>query len=89
MLHTVRDRLPIEIAAHLSAQLPMLVRGIYREAYKPAGKSERIRDPDEFVAPSHGSRTTCRRLLRSIRAMRSAPCSPCWNGTSTRANTTR
>lgn len=30
-LHTLRDRLPLEVVAHLGAQLPMLVRGIYYE----------------------------------------------------------
>lgn len=34
---------------HLSAQLPTLVCGIFREAYKPAGKPERIRSQNEFV----------------------------------------
>jgi uncharacterized protein (DUF2267 family) len=31
-LHAIRDFLPIEESAQLSAQLPMLVRGIYFEA---------------------------------------------------------
>ena len=29
VLHKLRDRLPLELAAHLGAQLPLLVRGVY------------------------------------------------------------
>lgn len=35
-LHTVRDRLEIGDAVHLSAQLPELLRGIFFEGWKPA-----------------------------------------------------
>jgi uncharacterized protein (DUF2267 family) len=35
-LHAVRDFLPIDESAHLSAQLPMLIRGIYFEEWDPA-----------------------------------------------------
>jgi uncharacterized protein (DUF2267 family) len=35
-LQTVRDRLTVDLAAELGAQLPMLVRGIYYEAWDPS-----------------------------------------------------
>lgn len=34
-LHTLRDRLPTEGAISLSAQLPMLLRGVFFEGWRP------------------------------------------------------
>ena len=49
VLHTLRDRLTVEEAAHLSAQLPLLVRGIYFEGWHPAHKTTKERAQDEFL----------------------------------------
>jgi uncharacterized protein (DUF2267 family) len=48
-LHALRDRLTIEEAAQLSAQLPMLVRGIYFEGWDPTGKPVRDRHLEDFL----------------------------------------
>jgi uncharacterized protein (DUF2267 family) len=35
-LHTLRDRLPAQVAAHLAAQLPELLRGVFYEGWNPS-----------------------------------------------------
>lgn len=49
VLFALRDRLTTEEAFHLSSQLPILVRGIFWDAYRPAGKPERLRSREEFL----------------------------------------
>lgn len=49
VLHTLRDQLSIEEATDLSAQLPMLIRGLFFEGWNPAKKHERIRHVEDFT----------------------------------------
>jgi uncharacterized protein (DUF2267 family) len=49
VLRAVRNRVPVELAAHLGAQLPLLVRGAYYDQFRPAEQPERGRSLDEFL----------------------------------------
>ena len=59
VLHQLRDRLTADEAAHVAAQLPTLIRGVYYEGWKPAVQPTRERDAQEFLqgvrakAPGH------------------------------------
>ncbi len=50
VLHALRDRLPVDQAAALAAQLPMLVRGFYYEGWHPHGKPLKERHKPAFLA---------------------------------------
>lgn len=49
VLHKLRDRLSINLAAHLGAQLPLLVRGVYYDQFEPSKMPSECRSRDEFV----------------------------------------
>ncbi|MGX5733276.1 DUF2267 domain-containing protein [Bosea thiooxidans] len=49
VLRTLRDRLRPDEAAHLAAQLPLLVRGTFYEQYRPAEQPVKLRSIDEFL----------------------------------------
>jgi uncharacterized protein (DUF2267 family) len=49
VLHALRDRLPLNLAAHLGAQLPLLVRGIYYDSWHPEPDTSRERKQEEFL----------------------------------------
>ncbi|MBI4525422.1 MAG: DUF2267 domain-containing protein [Deltaproteobacteria bacterium] len=48
-LHALRDRLTVEEAVHLGAQLPILVRGVYYEGWKLTGKPVKERHKSDFL----------------------------------------
>jgi uncharacterized protein (DUF2267 family) len=49
VLHALRDRLTVEQAANLGAQLPILVRGVYYDQWEPTNKPDRERRAEEFI----------------------------------------
>jgi uncharacterized protein (DUF2267 family) len=48
--HVLRDRLTVDEAAQLAAQLPHLLRGVFYEGFDPSRQPEKIRDRDTFLA---------------------------------------
>ena len=50
MLHKLRDRLTVNLAAHLGAQLPLLIRGVYYDQYEPGHMPSELRGREDFVA---------------------------------------
>ena len=49
VLHALRDRLPVDVAAKLAAELPTLIRGIYYEDWDPSRTPLPIHDVDAFL----------------------------------------
>src|SRR5215470_14472228 len=48
-LHTLRDRMPVTIAAHIAAQLPELLRGVFYEGWNPSKVPVKY-SKDEYIA---------------------------------------
>lgn len=49
VLHALRDRLTVQEAADLAAQLPLLVKGIFYDGWDPSNVPKKIHK-DEFIA---------------------------------------
>lgn len=45
-LHALRDRLTADTSAHFSAQLPILLRGVFYEGWHPAGLPQKMTHDD-------------------------------------------
>lgn len=70
-LHALRDRLTIDVAAHLGAQLPELLRGIYYEGWDPSNvpvKYNREGFVDRFVHEAKVSAGDVPRMAPAITA---------------------
>ena len=50
VLHALRDRLTVDEAIDLGAQLPMLIRGFYYEGWTRSGKPLKYRHKEDFLA---------------------------------------
>ncbi|HET9458930.1 MAG TPA: DUF2267 domain-containing protein [Sphingomicrobium sp.] len=50
VLHKLRDRLPIGLAAHLGAQLPLIIRGVYYDQFEPSKLPTECNSREEFIA---------------------------------------
>lgn len=48
-LHLLRDRLPADEGAHLAAQLPHFLRGIFYEDWRPADAPQAFRTREELL----------------------------------------
>jgi uncharacterized protein (DUF2267 family) len=48
-LQTLRDRLSVDEAAQLGAQLPLLIRGLFFEAWRPASTPVHARRPQDLL----------------------------------------
>ena len=80
-LHILRDRLPVNVAAALAAQLPLLLRGAYYEGWRPAATPTNVRHTGEFVAQIRQAfRDTPanepERIVRAVFSLLSARVSP-------------
>ena len=49
VLHALRDRLTVEMAAHLSAQMPVLLAGIFFDGWKPSRTPDDISTVRDFL----------------------------------------
>src|SRR5688572_2184603 len=49
-LQVLRDRLTVDEAAHLAAQLSHVLRGVFYEGFDPSRQPEKIREGEVFLA---------------------------------------
>ena len=63
VLHALRDRLPPDEAVELSAQMPLIIKGVYFDRWDPSATPVRARTREEFLALV---RTNLQRAARDI-----------------------
>lgn len=49
VLQTLRDRITVNEAADFAAQLPLIIRGLYFEGWRPAETPHKWRDREEYL----------------------------------------
>ena len=49
VLQNLRDHLPLELTAHLGAQLPMIIRGTFYDQFDPTGLPKQAHGADDFL----------------------------------------
>jgi uncharacterized protein (DUF2267 family) len=70
-LHALRDRLPVGEASQLGAQLPVILRGVYYEGWRPAGERGKERHLEPFLDRLHGELRGYEETLDAERCARS------------------
>lgn len=50
-LHALRDHLTVDDGAHLAAQLPMMLKGVYFDGWKPSQNGGGGRSAEAFLEP--------------------------------------
>ncbi|WP_274423346.1 DUF2267 domain-containing protein [Chelativorans sp. YIM 93263] len=70
VLHALRDRLPADLSAHLGAELPLLIRGLYYDQYEPSKQPDVTRTLDAFLERVKEGLTSTR-PVDSVEATRS------------------
>ncbi|MGZ3416331.1 MAG: DUF2267 domain-containing protein [Polyangiales bacterium] len=69
-LHALRDRLPVDEAAHLAAQLPLIVRGLYFDGWRPAQVPVKMKTREDLMRrvthELHGADIAPEMALRAV-----------------------
>ncbi|RSM85304.1 DUF2267 domain-containing protein [Kibdelosporangium aridum] len=71
-LHILRDRLPVDSAVHLAAQLPELLRGMYYDGWQPSKVPIRLDVEDYLTRYQQEARIPARDVNRALAAITSA-----------------
>src|SRR4051794_19354760 len=79
VLRTLRNRVPVPLAVHLGAELPLLVRGTYYDQWRPISGVRLISRSDiaRFTSSWSASPKNWTRSGPSIRTRRPEPCLTC------------
>lgn len=80
VLHHLRDRLTLEEAVDLGAQLPTIVRGIYYEGWQPHKRPDKVHTRqgfvDEVAAKNFPNAVPAERAIRDVFALLAHHCDP-------------